>query len=86
MSDIKYLMTKRLNIKIIINIVEKRKSSHSGLLRIAVNGQVIENEEREFFRGTDSIKPKSVAGKFVGKVSVSEHFEGVRTFLKHWNF
>ena len=52
----------------------------SGLLRIAVNGQVIENEEREFFRGTDSIKPKSVAGKFAGKVSVSEHFEGLCTF------
>ena len=58
----------------------------SGLLRIAVNGKVIENEEREFFRGTDTIKPKSVAGKFVGRVSVSEHFQGLRTFLKLWNF
>ena len=58
----------------------------SGLLRIGVNGKVIENEEREFFRGTDTIKPKSVAGKFVGRVSVSEHFQGLRTLLKLWNF
>ena len=42
--------------------------SVSGLFRIILNGQVIENEVKEFFRGTDSIKPNSVAGKFVGNI------------------
>ena len=39
----------------------------TGHLRIVINGLVIENEEKEYFRNTTSIKPKSVAGKFLGK-------------------
>ena len=39
----------------------------SGLLRISVNGHLIENEEKEFFRDTAIIKPKSAARKFLGK-------------------
>ena len=40
----------------------------SGLLRIVMNGHMIQNEEKEFFRGTDSIRPKSLAGKLGGKI------------------
>ena len=40
----------------------------SGLLQIIINGHIIQNEEKEFFRGTDSIRPKSLAGKLVGKI------------------
>ena len=40
----------------------------SGLLQIIMNGHVIQNEEKEFFRGTDSIRPKSLAGKLGGKI------------------
>ena len=39
----------------------------SGLLRIVINGYEIVNEEKDFFRATNSIKPKSVAGKVLGK-------------------
>ena len=42
--------------------------SGSGLFRIIINGKVIENEEKEFFKGTESIKPNSVAGKFLGNI------------------
>ena len=38
----------------------------SGLLRIPVNGILIENEMMEFFKNTTSIKPKSVSGKVSG--------------------
>ena len=38
----------------------------SGLLRIVINGFEIVNEEKDFFRNTSSIKPTSVAGKFLG--------------------
>ena len=40
----------------------------SGLLRIIMNGHMVQNEEKEFFRGTDSIRPKSLAGKLGGKI------------------
>ena len=33
-----------------------------------MNGHMIQNEEKEFFRGTDSIRPKSLAGKLGGKI------------------
>ena len=33
-----------------------------------MNGQVIQNEEKEFFRDTNSIKPKSLAGKLKGNI------------------
>ena len=39
----------------------------SGLLRIVINGFEIVNEEKDFFRNTSSIKPTSVAGKFLGE-------------------
>ena len=39
----------------------------SGLLRIVINGFEIINEEKDFFRNTSSIKPTSVAGKFLGE-------------------
>ena len=41
----------------------------SGLLRIVINGFEIVNEEKDFFSNTSSIKPSSVAGKFLGKFS-----------------
>ena len=41
----------------------------SGLLRIVINGYEIVNEEKDFFRNTTSIKPKTVAGNLVGKVN-----------------
>ena len=40
----------------------------SGLLRIVMNGHVIVNEEKEFFRDTNSIRPKSLAGKLKGNI------------------
>ena len=39
----------------------------SGLLRIVINGFEIVNEEKDFFKNTSSIKPTSVAGKFLGE-------------------
>ena len=38
----------------------------SGHLRVVVNGHVIVDSVKEFFINTSSIKPKSVAGKFLG--------------------
>ena len=38
----------------------------SGHLRIVINGQVIFDSIKELFINTTSLKPKSVAGKFVG--------------------
>ena len=42
----------------------------SGLLRIVINGYEIVNEEKDFFRNTTSIKPKTVAGNLLGKVNL----------------
>ena len=39
----------------------------TGLLRIVINGFEIVNEEKDFFSNTSSIKPTSVAGKFLGE-------------------
>ena len=41
--------------------------SVTGLIRIVINGFEIVNEIKDFFRNTTSIKPTSVAGKFLGK-------------------
>ena len=35
----------------------------SGLFRIVVNGKEVVNKEKEYFKNTQSWKPKSVAGK-----------------------
>ena len=40
----------------------------SGLLQIVMNGHVIENEVKEFFRDTHSIRPKSLEGKLKGNI------------------
>ena len=40
----------------------------SGLLQITMNGQVIQNEKKEFFRDTHSIRPKSLQGKLKGNI------------------
>ena len=37
----------------------------SGLLRIVVNGKEVVNKEKEYFKNTQSWKPKSVAGKII---------------------
>ena len=39
----------------------------SGLLQMVMNGHVLVNEEKEFFRDTNSIRPKSLGGKLKGK-------------------
>ena len=41
--------------------------SVSGLLRIVINGILIDNEQKEYFNNTASMRPKSIARKFVGK-------------------
>ena len=41
--------------------------TRSGLLRITVNGHVVQNEVKEFLKNTSLIKPKSVSGKLQGK-------------------
>ena len=38
----------------------------SGLLRIVVNGVEVVNEEKEYFRGSDVWKPRSLVGKLAG--------------------
>ena len=38
----------------------------SGLLRIVVNGVEVVNEEKDYFRGSDVWKPRSLAGKLAG--------------------
>ena len=42
----------------------------SGLFRIFINGHLVENEEKEFFRDSTSIKPDSAAGNFVGTSNI----------------
>ena len=39
----------------------------SGLLRIVVNGKVVVDEEKQYFKDTSAWKPKSVAGHLLGK-------------------
>ena len=41
----------------------------SGLLRIVVNGNVVVNVEREYFKNTIDIKPDTVEGNFLGRFS-----------------
>ena len=41
----------------------------SGLLRIVVNGNVVVNVEREYFKNTIDIKPDTVEGNFFGRFS-----------------
>ena len=43
--------------------------TNSGLLRIVDNGVKTFEGEKDFFKNTASIKPKSVAGKLLGKGS-----------------
>ena len=38
----------------------------SGLLRIVVNGKVVVDEEKQYFKETSAWKPKSVAGHLLG--------------------
>ena len=38
----------------------------SGLLRIVVNGVEVVNEEKDYFRGSDVWKPRSLVGKLAG--------------------
>ena len=40
----------------------------SGLLRIVVNGRMVVNEAKEYFKNTTSWRPNSVAGKVFGKL------------------
>ena len=46
----------------------------SGLLRIVVNGVEVVNEEKNYFRNSANVKPKSVAGKLL---VFKEHHIGV---------
>ena len=46
----------------------------SGLLRIVVNGVEVVNEEKNYFRNSADVKPKSVAGKLL---VFKEHHIGV---------
>ena len=39
----------------------------SGLLRIVVNGKVVVDEEKQYFKDTSAWKPKSIAGHLLGK-------------------
>ena len=39
----------------------------SGLLRIVVNGKVVVDEEKQYFKDTSAWKPTSVAGHLLGK-------------------
>ena len=38
----------------------------SGLLRVVVNGKVVTDEEEEYFKNTEDLKPSTVAGNFIG--------------------
>ena len=40
----------------------------SGLLRIVVNGKVVVDEEKQYFKDTSAWKPKSVAGHLLGSI------------------
>ena len=40
----------------------------SGLLRIVVNGRMVVNEAKEYFKNTTSWRPNSVAGRVFGKL------------------
>ena len=47
----------------------------SGLLRIVVNGKVVVDEEKQYFKDTSAWKPKSIAGHLLGKhCTVSSRF------------
>ena len=46
----------------------------SGLLRIVVNGRVVVNKEKNYFRNSADVKPESVAGKLL---VFKEHHIGV---------
>ena len=46
----------------------------SGMLRIVVNGVEVVNEEKNYFRNSANVKPKSVAGKLL---VFKEHHIGV---------